>query len=162
NMDGAVGVGAQDADVRGFESIEKFWAWMAVRIVFAGRDERELRMYGGEEVGCRRVFAPVVSDLQNLRMQAVFRIFGEDRAFGGLCRVAWKQKCAAAVAQAQNERVVVFWSGCDFVGSGFRPEEVGVDAIPMEVLPADFVADSDAVGLRKCFQVGQRGRVNFA
>jgi len=116
DVDGAVAVGAEDADVGVLQAGEELGAGMAVGIIFAGGDDGDLRVDGGEEVVGGGIFAAVVADFEDVGVEGGGGIFGENLAFDLFFGVAREHESAGTEGPAHDDGVVVVGGGGGFGG----------------------------------------------
>jgi len=142
NGDEALAIGAENGGVMIGQTVEDVAVGVAVTVVEAGGDQRESGAGGIQEVVGGGSAAAVVRHLEDIG-EGDF-IFGEHLAFDGALDVAGEQERAGAVADAEDQGVVVV-RRVDGDVIGEWGEDVEFGTAEREVSGGDEGDDLDAV-----------------
>src|SRR5215470_10602377 len=102
-MNSAVVVGSQDANSCRFQSFEQFGAGVSIRICLSDREDADLWGNFAQELGSRGVFASVMSNFQDIRVQNIRAAFGDNPVLRLFFRVSGEHDASRPVTEPQNE-----------------------------------------------------------
>src|SRR5262249_9182390 len=98
-MNRAVAVGPQYANSRCCQSFEQLGTWVSIWICLSDRDDANLRRYFAKEFGSRGIFASVMANFQDIRVQNIGAAFCDNLVLRLFFRISGQHDASRPVTE---------------------------------------------------------------